>query len=59
MQVMPFRAFHHVLDEWRPTREWRARDLAVQPSLILAGGGKGGINLRQIGRDPLLARGGT
>ena len=29
----------------------------VQPSVIFASGDKGGIDLRQIGRDPLLARG--
>jgi hypothetical protein len=47
---------NHVLNR-RPAGEWCALDLPVQPSLILAGCGQGGIDLRQIGRDPQLARG--
>jgi hypothetical protein len=47
---------YHVLDGC-PAGERRSLNLAVQPSLILARGGKGGIDLTQIGRDPLLARG--
>ena len=48
-------ARHHVFDRG-PAREWRALNLPVQPGLIFAGR-RGRLDLRQIGRDPLLARG--
>jgi len=40
----------------RVTRKWRRRDIAMQPGAILVGGSERGIDLGQIGCQPLLAR---